>query len=108
MIREHPELVDRVNEVADKVRVGLQGMGFDTGNSNTPIIPVIVGDDLRTIGLWKALFDGGVFVNPVISPAVQPGRQMLRTSYMASHTDEQIEQILEIFEQAGKQIGMIQ
>lgn len=108
LIRENPELVDRVNEVADKVRAGLQGMGFDTGNSNTPIIPVIVGDDLRTIGLWKALFDGGVFVNPVISPAVQPGRQMLRTSYMASHTDEQIDQILEIFEQAGKQIGMIQ
>lgn len=108
LIRENPGLVDRVNQVADAVRNGLNAMGFDTGNSNTPIVPVIVGDDLRTIGLWKTLFEGGIFVNPVISPAVQPGRQLLRTSYMASHTDDQVDRILDAFEKAGKQLGMIQ
>ncbi len=53
------------------------------------------------------LFEGGVFVNPVISPAVSPGRQLLRTSYMATHTDEQLERVLEVFEGVGKELGLI-
>ena len=56
---------------------------------------------------WKLLFENGVFVNPVISPAVAPGRQLLRTSYMATHTDEQLDQVLEIFHKVGKQVGII-
>jgi 7-keto-8-aminopelargonate synthetase-like enzyme len=62
---------------------------------------------MLTFTTWKLLFDAGVFVNPVIAPAVSPGRQMLRTSYMATHTDEQLERVLEIFERVGKQVGLI-
>jgi 7-keto-8-aminopelargonate synthetase-like enzyme len=56
---------------------------------------------------WKALFDNGVFVNPVISPAVSVGRQLLRTSYMASHTRAQLEEVLDVFGKVGKELGLI-
>jgi 7-keto-8-aminopelargonate synthetase-like enzyme len=82
-------------------------LGFDTGDSVTPVIPIIIGDDDLTFLTWKLLFENGVFVNPVISPAVSPGRQLLRTSYMATHTNEQLERVLKIFEKVGKQLGLI-
>jgi len=62
---------------------------------------------MRTLTVWKALFDAGVFVNPVIAPAVPEGRQLLRTSYMATHTDAQMDRVLEIFARVGRQVGLI-
>ena len=56
---------------------------------------------------WKLLFDAGVFVNPVLSPGVPAGHELLRTSYMATHTDEQLDRVLEVFEKVGKQVGLI-
>ena len=82
-------------------------LGFDIGFSTTPVIPLIIGDDTLTLQSWKLLFENGVFVNPVLSPAVPPGRQLLRTSYMATHTDDQIEEVLTIFENVGRQLGLI-
>jgi 8-amino-7-oxononanoate synthase len=90
-----------------KMRAGFKRMGFDTGTSCTPIVPLLVGDNAKTFTAWKALFEAGVFVNPVIAPAVAPGRQLLRTSYMATHTDEQLDRVLDIFETVGKQVGLI-
>lgn len=107
VMREEPERIARVNEIADKMRKAYQGLGFNTGNSVTPVIPIIIGDDEMTFMTWKLLFENGVFVNPVISPAVSPGRQMLRTSYMATHTDEQLDRVLSIFETVGKKLGLI-
>jgi 8-amino-7-oxononanoate synthase len=107
IMREEPELVIQVNKNADKMRAGFKRMGFDTGTSCTPIVPLLVGDNAKTFTAWKALFEAGVFVNPVISPAVAPGRQLLRTSYMATHTDEQLDRVLDIFETVGKQVGLI-
>ena len=94
-MREEPEMVTQVNKNADKMRDGFKQMGFDTGTSCTPIVPLLVGDNTKTFTAWKALFEAGVFVNPVISPAVAPGRQLLRTSYMATHTDEQLDRVLD-------------
>jgi 7-keto-8-aminopelargonate synthetase-like enzyme len=82
-------------------------LGFDIGNSQTPVIPIIIGDDMKTLQTWKMLFDNGVFVNPVLSPATPPGRQLLRTSYMATHTDEQLDQVLDVFEKVGKSLQLI-
>ncbi len=107
VMRAEPERVQRVNEVAERMRQGYKQLGFDTGASVTPVIPIIIGDDAKTFLTWKLLFENGVFVNPVISPAVSPGRQLLRTSYMATHTDEQINRVLEVFEKVGKQVGLI-
>jgi len=107
VMREEPQRVVRVNKIAEFMRKGYQALGFDTGNSVTPIIPIIIGDDERTFLTWRLLFEAGVFVNPVISPATAPGRQLLRTSYMATHTDDQLHRVLEIFETVGKQVGLI-
>ncbi|MGA9192119.1 MAG: aminotransferase class I/II-fold pyridoxal phosphate-dependent enzyme [Anaerolineales bacterium] len=107
VMQEEPERVQRVNEVADQIRRGFQGLGFDTGLSVTPIIPIMIGDTMRTIGMWKGLFDAGVFVNPVLSPAVPDGQELLRTSFMATHTDEQLEQVLSAFEIVGRNLAVI-
>ncbi len=107
IMRDEPEHSARLNAIADKMRAGYRSLGFDIGNSTTPIIPILIGDDLKTIFTWKALFEDGVFVNPVLSPGVSPGRQMLRTSYMATHTDAQMDKVLEVFGKVGKNMGLI-
>jgi len=107
IMRDEPQHTERLNAIADKMRAGYRTLGFDIGNSNTPIIPILIGDDLKTVFTWKALFEEGVFVNPVISPGVSPGRQMLRTSYMATHTDAQMDRVLEMFAKVGKNMGLI-
>lgn len=107
IMRDEPERVDRLDEIAAKMRQGFTALGFDIGNSVTPIIPIIVGDDMKTFIFWRALLDSGVYVNAIISPATPPGRQLLRTSYMATHTDDQLDRVLGIFEQVGKQLEVI-
>jgi len=107
VMRDEPELVDRVLKNADMMRAGFRQLGFNIGNSTTPVVPVIIGDDQLTFLTWKRLFEEGVFVNPVISPAVAPGNQLLRTSYMASHTTQQLERVLDKFEKVGKEVGLI-
>jgi len=107
IMREEPQLVEQVNKNGRFMREGLKALGFDIGTSESPIVPIIIGDDLLTFKTWRDLFDAGVFVNPVISPATAPGRQLLRTSYMATHTQSQLEQVLEVFEKIGKQNNLI-
>jgi 7-keto-8-aminopelargonate synthetase-like enzyme len=107
IMRAEPERVDRLSTIAEKMRNGFTELGFDIGNSETPVIPIIIGDDMKTFMFWKALLDAGVYVNAVISPATAPGRQLLRTSYMATHTDEQLEQVLYTFEKVGKSLEVI-
>jgi 8-amino-7-oxononanoate synthase len=107
VMRDEPQHSHRVIEVADKMRKGFTELGFNIGNSITPVVPIIIGDDDRTFMTWKLLFENGVFVNPVISPAVSPGRQLLRTSYMATHTDTQMDRVLEVFDKVGKEMGLI-
>jgi 7-keto-8-aminopelargonate synthetase-like enzyme len=82
-------------------------MGFDVGVSETPIIPLVMGEMEMAFMMWKTLKEQGVFVNPVVPPAVQQGRCMIRTSYMATHTDEMLDRALDIFEKAGKKLGVI-
>ena len=107
VMREEPERIERVNEIGRRMRAGYQSLGFDIGKSETPVVPIIIGDDMKTFLFWKSLFENGVFVNPVISPAVAPGHQLLRTSYMATHTDDQLERVLEVFGRVGKELGII-
>ncbi len=107
IMRTEPWLIEQVNENGRFMREGLKSLGFDIGTSETPIVPIIIGDNMLTFKTWHDLFDAGVFVNPVISPATAPGRQLLRTSYMATHTQSQLEQVLDAFEKIGKQNGLI-
>lgn len=107
IMKREPERIQRVNDIADRMRSEYKSLGFDIGFSETPVIPIIIGDDIRTLETWKMLFENGIFVNPVVSPATPPGRQLLRTSYMATHTDEQLDQVLVIIEKVGKKMGLI-
>jgi len=86
---------------------GVKSLGFDTGASETPVIPIIVGDDMRAFGMAKRLEDEGVFVNPVVSPATPKGRALLRTSYMATHTEEHLSRALEALEKVGREFHVI-
>ena len=107
VMKAEPERIQRVNDIAAHMRQEYRRLGFEIGKSESPIIPILIGDDMRTLAIWKALFDAGIFVNPVISPAVPEGHQLLRTSYMATHTDEQMSRVLETFAKVGKQVGLI-
>jgi 8-amino-7-oxononanoate synthase len=100
-------MYDRLWANTKKMREGLQALGFDTGPSVTPIIPLMVGDDERVLMFWKLVFDAGAFVNCVLSPAVPQGLQLIRTSYMATHTDEQLDRALAILGVAGQAVGLI-
>jgi 8-amino-7-oxononanoate synthase len=106
MARE-PERRDRLWANARYLREGLQSMGFDTVGSETPIIPVASGDMERTFMFWRALFDAGVFTNPVLPPAVPENQCRLRTSVMATHTTEQLDRVLDAFRGVGAQLGII-
>ena len=107
VMRNEPEMFANLKANGDFMREGFKALGFDTGHSVTPIIPIIIGDNDRTFKMWRDLFDAGVFVNPVIAPATAPGRQLLRTSYMATHTRPQLERVLETFARVGRANGLI-
>src|SRR5262249_2974643 len=96
IIEEEPERRRSLWRNADKMRAGFKAMGFDTGDSESPIVPVLIGEDEKCLAMAKMLYEKGVFANPVLSPAVPPGRAMMRTSYMATHTDEQLDQVLNL------------
>ncbi|HDD25401.1 MAG TPA: aminotransferase class I/II-fold pyridoxal phosphate-dependent enzyme [Chloroflexi bacterium] len=107
VMQEEPERIARVNQIGQRMRDEFRRLGFNIGNSQTPIVPVIIGGDERTFMTWKALFEAGVYTNPVISPAVPPDLALLRTSYMATHTDEQLERVVAAFAEVGQALGVI-
>ncbi len=104
---EEPELIVRVNEIGAYMRQEYQRLGFSIGPSQTPIIPIIIGDMDATFLTWKLLFEEGVYTNPVIPPAVPPNLSLLRTSYMATHTNAQMQFVLEKFEKVGRMLSLI-
>jgi len=107
IMEQEPERIQRLWQITDKMSTGLKALGFNIGNSQSPVIPIIIGDDMKTIFAWKALFEAGVYTNTVLPPAVPPNMSLLRTSYMATHTDEQIDRVLSIMQTVGKEIGLI-
>ncbi len=107
IIKSEPERIERLHYNANKVRQGLKALGFNVLDGQTPIVPVVIGDDLLTFKFWRVLFDNGVFVNAVISPAVPQGMQLLRLSFMATHEDKHLDFVLEKFEKVGKSLGLI-
>ena len=111
IIQEEPERRERLWAITDRMHKEFRGMGFDLGTSETPIIPIYVRDDtmenMKTFKFWRMLTDEGLFTNPVIPPAVAPNQSLIRTSYTATHTDQQLDRVLDIFYRAGKKFGII-
>ncbi len=107
ILEAEPERVTMLINNANKVRQGLKKAGFTVLDGRTGIVPVIVGNDDLAFKMWRMLYDAGVFVNVFISPGVPPGRQMMRTSYMATHKEEHLNAIIDIFTETGKKLGLI-
>jgi 8-amino-7-oxononanoate synthase len=107
ILEAEPERVTRLIRNADKMRKGFNELGFNVIDGRTAIVPVIVGEDGLAFKMWRMLYDAGVFVNVFISPGVPQGRQMMRTSYMATHEEEHLDKILDIFGDVGKKLGII-
>ena len=106
IIESEPERVSRLHEIAAKMIRGFSDLGFNVGTAETPIVPLVIGDNEKTFMFWKNMFERGVYVNPVISPAVPPNRSLIRTSYMAVHQDDELDMILEIAGEEGKKLGI--
>lgn len=85
----------------------LQDAGFDTGPSNTPIIPAVIGEDLMAFQMCGRLFEEGVFVNPVVSPAVEKGGALIRLSLMATHTEDEVHRAMDIMTRVGRELGIV-
>ncbi|HPW18645.1 MAG TPA: aminotransferase class I/II-fold pyridoxal phosphate-dependent enzyme [Candidatus Aminicenantes bacterium] len=97
VLEAEPERVERVNAIAARVRAELRGMGYNIGDSQTPIIPIVIGDMMKALQAWKVFFDAGIYTNVALPPSVPPEFSCLRTSYMATHTDEQVDRVLGVF-----------
>lgn len=107
ILEAEPERLDRLAAISDYMRDGFRSLGFDVWTSQTPIIPVVIGEMYTALAFWRDLLEAGVFVNAVVPPAVPRGQSIMRTSYMATHTDEDLERILEIFRTVGIKHGII-
>ncbi len=106
VLKEEPQRIQRLWSNTRFFQKGLLAMGADIGQSETPIIPFMVRDNALTFQLWRALKDAGIFVNPVVSPAVLPKHSLLRLSLMATHTQKQLERALEAIEKACRKVGL--
>jgi len=107
IIRREPERIERLWENTHFMLDGFKSMGFDTGNAETPIIPLHVGDMKTAFVMCKILEEKGIFINPVVPPATPPGDCLIRVSFMATHTREDLEFALGIFREVGKELGII-
>jgi len=107
VIKSEPKRRKRLWQITERILEGFKKIGFDIGASQTPVVPVVIGQDEVCFAFWKMLYDNQVFANPVISPATPPGRALIRTSYMATHTDEDIDTVLDVFERTGKELGLV-
>lgn len=107
ILQEETWRLERLEEISNYMRESLRDMGFNVWSSQTPIIPVVVGEMLDCFQFWKGLFEAGVYVNAVVPPGVPKGQSLVRTSYMATHTDEHLDRILEAFRKVGIEQGII-
>ncbi|MBK9140406.1 MAG: aminotransferase class I/II-fold pyridoxal phosphate-dependent enzyme [Verrucomicrobia bacterium] len=107
IMQAEPERIARLWRNTERMKQGLLSLGFDLGASQTPILPVYIRDLMRTFRFCKRLEEEGVFVNPVVSPGVLPGHELIRISLMATHTDEQIDFALEKLAKIGRELGTL-
>jgi 8-amino-7-oxononanoate synthase len=107
IIIAEPERRDRLWQNTRFLQDGLKSLGFDIGASETPIIPVAVGELERCFLFWRMLHDAGLFVNPVVPPATPSTRCLIRLSVMATHTIDQLTYSLEVMERVGRELGVL-
>lgn len=107
IMETEPGRVEQLWDNAEYMRSGFNALGYDIGSSNTPIIPILLRDQYRTVLAWRALIEEGVYTNPVVPPGVPPNLSLLRTSYMATHTHDQLDRALAAFKTVGERLDLI-
>src|SRR2546425_703809 len=107
ILEESPDLVDRMRERTRFFKKGLQDLGVDTGESETPITPVIAGEETKAVELSRLLWEEGVFTPAIVFPTVPKGRSRVRTIVTADHTEEDLKEALDAFERVGRKLGLI-
>jgi 8-amino-7-oxononanoate synthase len=107
IIEKEPEHTRRLQQIARFMIKEFKALGFKVGVAETPIIPLLIGNNDKTFMFWKALFENGVYANPIVSPAVPPDRSLLRTSYMSIHTDSELDSVLSVCKREGRKLGII-
>ncbi len=105
IIEGEPERREKLAYIVNRIKKEYINLDFNVSDSKSAIIPIILGDDQLVFTFWKLLLENGVYVNPIISPAVTPDRALLRTSYMATHTDEHIEKVIDVFKKIKNQLS---
>ncbi len=107
IIEAEPERRENLWKNARRMKKEFKDLGFNVGQTETPIVPIVIGEDYEAFYFWKELFDNGIFANPVISPAVPPGHSLIRTSYTATHTDKHLDRVVDIIATVGRKKGLI-
>ena len=107
IMQAEPERMTRLMQITGRMREGFERLGFIVKPSGAAILAVLIGDMWQAMLFWKELFDNGVYANVFVPPGVAPGQSLIRTSYMATHSDEEMDEVLGVFEKAGKKLGLI-
>jgi 8-amino-7-oxononanoate synthase len=106
LMEKEPEHLERLHKNTRKMREGFESIGINFVPSETPIISIRVGEEIKTFKLIKELFERGLFACPVVYPAVPYGQSMIRTSYMSTHTDDELEFVLDVFKEIAPKYGL--
>lgn len=109
IVEGEPERRQRLAAISRRMKAAFDDLGFETAGSRTPVIPVVVGDELLTMEFWHRLcHEEGVYCNAILPPATPPGQALLRTSYIATQTDEELDRVVDAFARVGRSLGLIQ
>ena len=107
IIESEPERREKLWANVRHMKAGFEDLGFEVIDGGSPILSVVIGDEQTTLEFNKLLFEHGVFVNPVLPPAAPPGMSLLRTSYMATHTEEDLDLVLAAFKSVSAKLGIV-
>ncbi len=107
IIRREPERVQRLHDNAVYMRQGFRELGYQIPDDPTPIIPIIIGDNMKTFQFCHRLLEEGVFANPVVAPAVPEGKQLIRSFFMATHEKHQLDRVIDVFGRVGREFGLL-
>ena len=102
IMQAEPERRERLWKICNRMHRELRSLGFNISVTETPIVPLVIGEKEKTLKFWRMLLDHGVFTNAIIAPAVPAGREMLRTSYTATLSDDNLDRVLDILEKVGR------
>jgi len=108
VLRKEPERIANLWRNARKMHEGFKTIGYNIGTTQSPIVPILIGSEQKAFVFTRKLYEAGIFATPAIYPAVRYGEAIVRTSYMATHTDEELDYVLEVFAKLGNELGIFQ